>query len=372
METLKRYAKDFISIALVILTLILLLNTYSILKLSKEVNGIVEKNKEAEKPADVKIALLDCSTENCAELDEELSQLKLNTRLNIEEEKSYTFETASDLISKYSIKKLPAIIVMGSDLDKLSLQGYAKSGDALILEANNAPYQDALTGKIVGLVTSTVISEPSCKECPDLSVVVGNLERAGVAVPEKKLLQHDEAKDLLAKYNVTKLPTLILSEEFSNYELSNNWKLLGHVTKDGNYILDLQAPPYYDTGKKEVIGLVSVTMISDLSCTKCYNATQVHLPIIKRFGVYIKEEKTLDLSSEDAKKLISKYNITSIPTILLSKEAKEYNSLVKAWQDVGTIESDNSLVFRENDLIGLTYKDLKTGKVVEPAPQDNA
>lgn len=371
MEKLLKYARNATGIALVILTLILLLNTYSILKLSKEVNSLVEKNKEAEKPIQVNVALLDCSSEQCSKLSQELTALKSNTRLNIEEEKSYTKETAAELISKYSVKKLPAIIVTSSKLDALSLQGYAKSGDALVLEAINAPYQDAVTGRIVGLVTSTTITEPSCKECPNLNIIVDNLDKAGVVISEKRSLNSEEAKDLLVSYNITRLPALILSSEFSNYELSGNWKLLGHIAEDNSYVLDLQEPPYYDLKKKEIFGLVSITTINDVSCAKCYNATEIHLPIIQRFGVYVKNEKSLDASSAEAAQLIKKYNIKSLPTILMSNEAADYGSLVNAWKDVGTVESDSVMVFRKNEVLGLTYKDLETGKVVESTPKAN-
>lgn len=369
MEKLLRYAKNATGIALVVLTLILLLNTYSILKISKEVNSMVEKNKEAEKPVSVNVALLDCSSEQCVKLDKELTALKSNSKLKIEEEKSYTKETAKDLITKYSIKKLPAIIVTSSDLDKLSLQGYVKSGDALVLETVKTPYQDAVTGKVVGLITSTIISEASCKECPDLKIIVNNLEQAGVVISEKKNLNADEAKDLFVSYNITKLPALILSSEFANYELANNWKLLGHIAADNSYVLDLQSPPYYDLKTKEIPGLVTITTINDATCTSCYNAVQVHLPIIQRFGVYIANNKSLDASSAEAVQLIQKYKITSLPTVLMSKEATDYTGLVNAWKDVGTVESDNVMVFRKNEILGLAYKDLTTGKIVEPALQ---
>ncbi|MDO8660804.1 MAG: hypothetical protein Q7K43_02860, partial [Candidatus Woesearchaeota archaeon] len=215
MEKLLRYAKNATGIALVVLMLILLLNTYSILKISKEVNSMVDKNKEAEKPVSVNVALIDCSGTQCVKLDKELTALKSNSKLKIEEEKSYTKETAKDLITKYSISKLPAIVVTSSSLDKLNLAGYVKSDDALVLETITVPYQDAVTGKVAGLVTSTVVRESSCKECPDLNVVVKNLEQAGVVITEKKNLNSDEAKDLLVTYNITKLPALILSSEFS-------------------------------------------------------------------------------------------------------------------------------------------------------------
>jgi len=369
MEKLLRFARNATGIALVVLTLILLLNTYSILKLSKEVNSITEKNREAEKPVSVNVALLGCSGTECVKLDQELTALKTNSKLKIEEEKSYTKETAKDLITKYSIKRLPAIVVTSSNLDKFSLDGYVKSNDALVFETIQVPYEDAVTGKVVGLVTSTVISEASCKECPKLSLIVNNLEQAGVVISEKRNLNADEAKDLLVTYNITKLPSLILSSEFSNYELASNWQLLDHIAVDKNYVLDLQSPPYYDLKTKKIPGLVTVTTINDAICTNCYNATQVHLPIILRFGVYVKNEKSLDASSAEAVQLIQKYKITSLPTVLMSKEAVDYTGLVNAWKDVGSIESDNVMIFRKNEILGLAYKDLATGKIVEPAPQ---
>ena len=361
MEKLKLYAKKAIPISLVILTLILLVNSYSILKLAKGLDLLSEKSK----PVSVELLSLDCDSDKCADLDEELAQLKSHNMLDVDKETSLNFDEAKDIIAKYSIKHLPALIVKG-DVDKIELTGYRREGDALVLESKTAPYEDAVTGAVAGLVKSVVVYDPNCKDkCPNLSMIVNGLEQNGVVFTEKTMLTSAEAKELLEINNITRLPLLALSKEFSEYDVSQNWENLGIIAADGSYMLQLDSPPYYDIVKKKIIGLVTMTAINDASCSKCYNGTAVHSEVVTRFGIYLDEVKSLDASSAEAKQLISKYNIKSLPTIILSKEAAEYKALMQAWDSVGTVESDGSLVFRDNEVLGLTYKDLSSNKVIE-------
>ncbi len=366
MEMLKKYANSFVSIGLVILTVIVLLNSYSILKLSKDLDSVLQKEKESLKPVAISIVSLECSGKDCVSLNKELAALK-SGNVKVNDESTASGRDASQLISKYGIKRLPALVVTG-EVESLNLAGYIESGDALVLESKSTPYQDAVTGKVNGLVRATLIEEKSCTDCADLNILLQGLEESGVVLSEKKELSTNDATELFSKYNITKLPALILSEDFSAYELSSAWDRLGHVAEDGSYVLDLPSPPYYDIKTKTVHGLVKFTGITDSSCTECYNVTQIHVSILQRMGLFLKDRKVVDSSSAEGKQLIEKYGIKSLPTMILSKEASDYAGFVRAWNDVGTIESDGSFVFRDNSVLELTYKDLVSGKVIKPEP----
>ncbi len=371
MAGIRKHVKSFTWLAIVALTLMVLLNSYSIMKISKNVDEIVNKEKEAAKPALAEATLVNpANCEKCGSLEKELSSLK-SYNMEITKENTVSGKDAAGLIAKYGLKKLPAIIVTG-EINKLSLNGFRKSADGLVLEASFPPYQDAVTGQVKGIVKAIAVNEPSCTQCPNMTVLLNGLEGSGVEFSAKEQMDSESAKGLIQKYNITKLPSLILSSDFKEYEFSNNWNSLGHVAEDGNYVLDLSSPPYYDVATKKVLGKVKFTGIYDKGCTECYNLTEVHMPILLRFGVWIGEGKNLDANDAEAKSLITKYNITSVPTIILSREALDYRSLVNAWQPVGTIESDGSLVFRANEVLGLGYKDLASGEVVKPAEKPNA
>ena len=94
MEKLKLYAKKAIPISLVILTLILLVNSYSILKLAKGIDSLSEKSK----PVSVELLSLDCDSDKWADLDKELAQLKSHNMLDVDKETSLTFDEAKDII----------------------------------------------------------------------------------------------------------------------------------------------------------------------------------------------------------------------------------------------------------------------------------
>lgn len=365
-----KYSRDFTWVALVLLTLIVLVNSYSIMKVSKNIDDVLVNEKEAAKPAEINVFLLGSSCKECLGLDKELAALKAGN-VKVLEESSVSGSEASSLVSKYSIERLPAMVVTG-EIEKVSLQFSRKSDDALVLETSSVPYVSAKTGSVKGLVKVTTIVEPTCKDCPDISLLVDGLERAGVAFSSEQKLEASDAKDLVAKYNITVLPALVLSNEISEYELAKSWvPQLGHIADDGSYLLDLQSPPYYDLSKKKLVGAVEMVGITDATCSVCYNLTEVHVPILQRFGVLLSSQRIIDVSSAEAKQLLGKYSITSVPTIVLSSEASEYKGLVSAWAPVGTVESDGSLVFRGNAQIGLGYKDLVSGKVIEPAQPQN-
>jgi hypothetical protein len=85
------------------------------------------------------------------------------------------------------------------------------------------------------------------------------------------------------------------------------------------------------------------------------------------------DDRTVEVNSAEGKDLIKKYKITAVPTILLSGDLEEYENFQQVWPQVGTVEADGMHVFREpGEKIMGSYKDLKTGKLVEapaPAPQ---
>ena len=87
--------------------------------------------------------------------------------------------------------------------------------------------------------------------------------------------------------------------------------------------------------------------------------------ILARFGIVLSGEKTVDIADNEGKALLEKYAITSVPTIILSAEAKAYSSLAKVWSQVGTIEEDDSFIFRKMGTIRANYRDLETGKIVD-------
>lgn len=89
---------------------------------------------------------------------------------------------------------------------------------------------------------------------------------------------------------------------------------------------------------------VNMVLITDSSCEYCYNAS-VNEKILSNYNLSL-NIISVEYTDAKAQELIDKYNITKIPTFILSKEASNNAVLMRDWPNVGTIESDGSLVFR--------------------------
>ena len=63
-------------------------------------------------------------------------------------------------------------------------------------------------------------------------------------------------------------------------------------------------------------------------------------------GLEIGSAATVDLSKGEGTDLVRKYNITAVPTIILSRDALLYPGFAIVWSRVGSIE-DDALVFRD-------------------------
>ncbi len=217
-------------------------------------------------------------------------------------------------------------------------------------------------------VEMTIITAPECAECFDASLLQPQLEQLSVEFKKVTSLAKDDAKAkaLIAKYAITKLPAFLLSDELSqNAQLAEAWSRVGTVADDGSYVLQGAFPPYYDLVKGEVRGLVTLTEVSDASCTECYDVT-MHEAVLGQFGFALASIEAVDVATAEGEMLVAKYDLTQVPTIILSADAGLYAGFAAVWESVGTVEEDGSFVFRTLSAIGEPYKDLTTGVVVTP------
>ena len=82
----------------------------------------------------------------------------------------------------------------------------------------------------------------------------------------------------------------------------------------------------------------------------------------KGFEVRFDKEEKLDISDAKAKELVSRYNITQVPAVILSGEVDVYPSK-QALKQFFSVEKDGSYVFRKVSVLG-NYKDLTTNQIV--------
>ncbi len=282
---------------------------------------------------------------------------------------SYSSTQGKALAANYSITKLPALIVFdSSDLAKapqLSPLFTVKNG-ANVLDAPSAPFFDLASNSIKGKVSAIVISPLNCTQCTTVEALLAELNTTGVYLQSEKLVENaPRATQFIAKYNLSSLPAFIFSADLLDYpQFKQSWNLLGTTESDGLLVMREQLPPFKNLSTSAIEGLVQVTYLTDNSCSTCYNVS-IHKNVLRNFNIYAANETTVDAASLEGQALIEKYNVTAVPTLVMSKEANVYSTLKQAWLTVGSIESDGTFIFRKFDSTpGIIYRDLTNGSIV--------
>lgn len=347
-------------VLIVMLTALLIFNLVTINSLSKGTNKDIVVAEKAPLIEVYKITNQACT--GCSLADADSTLRFANVNITKQAEYAYTSTEAKAMIAKYSITKLPAVVITG-EIDKLSLNSFTKNQDALVFSNTKAPYS-TIDGVQKGLVNVTIITDKRCTECTDATTSgLYSAVTKGVYFANTKTMDSADAALLLFQYQITKLPAVIFSSGLSEYPIASEWSRVGTKNQDGTYTLTTLPPPFYNITTKTMMGQVDIVWLSDSSCTTCYNVKD-HEPILQGFGMAYGNQKELDVRSAEGKALADKYGITMVPTIVLSPSAGLYPTFDDVWQSVGTKASDGTYVFTGfNVWTNHAYMDLATGKV---------
>lgn len=344
----------------VLLLLVLFLNVYLLNSIQKGTN--VPEKKVPPLPKIELYALVPDNCPECLDIEAILPELAKSTKANVTKTEVIKQKDAGQLIKEYEIKHLPTILVKG-EIENTQLSSvFAKSKDALVAKELPPPYYDVESNSVKGKVTLTLI-EPNCKDCANLSFLGRQLSsQAGVFLEDQKTINADslEAKELIKKYSLKILPTVILSEEISEYvQILPALESIATKESDNNYALREIPPPYYEISSNKVIGFVDALFLESSACKNCLDGETLKDTLSKVLGLKLKNVRKIDSSSTEGRDLIRKYNIEEIPTAIFSEESKAYPSM-KQWTDVGSIENDGKYVFRNVEILsnvigGKTY-----------------
>ncbi len=339
----------------------------------KQARQLAELENQPAKLSLIKIYSSACK--DCFNIDSVIENLKKSpVNITSQEELELSSPKAKQLIKEYNIQKLPTLIVLGeankSNVANLWNQDWRadKKGEVLssaVFVGQIPPYADS-SGNIKGLVSITHIIDSTCPLCTNLTQIIDYFKQNKVRFASEKELDYktEEAQQLISKQNIQRIPALVVSENILEYpSIKEVWSQLNTTQREGFYALHATLPPYRDFSSEKLVGLLKVIYLKDESCTSCYNILTNKQILEQNFGAVIENETFLDISSEQAKKLIEKYNIIKVPTILISSDADAYSSLQNVWSTIGTIEKDGWYVMRSPDRIG-TYEDLTTGDVI--------
>ncbi len=278
---------------------------------------------------------------------------------------------AQSLISKYNITALPAVLVSdqsgftSNDVNTWKNQiGTIEPDGFFVQRFVYPPYYDLANRSYAGFVRSIAISASGCDECMNASLFANSLENSSavrMVFSNSTVLDENstEARELIAKYNITELPALFLSLDAAAYPVYQQIKPLGEE-RDGWFILRDVHPPYVDLQRNHSVrGLVSLIQIVNSSCSDCFSADTLSDYIANNAGIDLVNKTTYELNSTEGQALVKRYNLTFVPTVLFSPELSVYPRFYSIWTSQNnTVESDGWFVFRAYAVIKQPYQNL--------------
>src|SRR3989344_4820657 len=256
----------------------------------------------------------------------------------------YNSEEAKSLIETYNIKTVPALILKSKRINEIGIDTstFTINNNAAVFD-KSVPYLELSSGEIKGKVELIEVYDPNCKDCASLSQYEKQFESLGIMVKNYNAIEYssDQGKQLVEE---------------------NRWifpQVKNALTEtDKYYVLKDPASPYKDLSTGKVKGIVDIIYLTDKSCEDCFDITNLKQSF-QSLGVFIDNEKTIDISFSEGKNLIKKYSITKVPTVILSKElSTDYLQIKNVLEQVGTFEADSSYVFRELDQLNAKYKEI--------------
>ncbi len=377
-ERKKEVSKSFYTKVIVLLGIVLVLfalyNIFQISSFNNLFDQRIAEAKEAARPAEIELEVIttnDC--EDCYDINAVVGVIE-STGVNITKKTTIDFSEAASLINKYDIEKVPTVIVTGELNRSKSLTFKLKDiseerQNAYIFTGLQPPFVETSTGDTKGRISLIHLKNNDCTDCYNLTPFIEQLSESGLKFKEQGEIDvaSDIGAGLVKRYEIEKVPTIIIDQELEVYsDILETWNLLGTKEDDGNFVMREISPPYYSIEDKKVKGLISMTILKDKFCQDCYDPNIFHKPILLRMGVVLSQEDTIDIADDLAKDIIKKYKIEKIPTILLKGDVEEYPVLVKAWTDVGSVESDGTYIFRKVEVAQQTYRDLTSDKIIDP------
>ncbi|MBI4143556.1 hypothetical protein HY487_01585 [Candidatus Woesearchaeota archaeon] len=358
----------------VILGIIVLINIFTAAAINKDIKESKSTAEERLKPAKIQLAVVKNSKcAECFDISTVVAHVK-NSNVNVTKEDSFEYGSAQgkELIAMYGIEKVPFAVVRG-EIGKINIEGLEKNQDALLFTQINPPFTDPKTGKIKGRVMLYHLKAPACDKCNNLTLLIEQIRAGGVKIVEEKIVYSgsSEGNQLASKYKVDFAPTIILSEDAGFYPLiAQAWEQVGNK-ENGSYVfrggLAYPAHPFINLTTGKLVGIVDIIYLTDKSCAECYDAGEHKNVLSQSFGIKFGKEETIDAGDAKGKELIAKYNITKIPTVILSDEAKVYPSS-EPLRQFFSVEKDGSYIFRVTEAIG-AYRDLQKNEVVQPQQQ---
>ena len=289
------------------------------------------------------------------------SLIKDNIKVRSRESFDYDSKEGRELINQYNLKQVPALVLTSNKLENIDglSEVFSIDGKKAIFD-KAVPYIDLNSGEVKGLVNLIEIQDSGCGDCMPLSNIQNSLKEAGIKIKNYEIINSlsENGKALIQENDLRFTPSLLISKDIQDYWWIFPQMKSAFIEKENYYLFNIQLPPYKEISSGEVKGKVGLTYITDKSCSDCFNITELK-GSFQGLGIFINSEKYIDVSASGGKEIIAKYNITKVPTIILSKEISDYETLNKQLGQVGTFEKDGNFVFRSLEQLNIKYKEIK-------------
>lgn len=183
----------------------------------------------------------------CFDMTQFGSQLK-QAGISVISEQNVDLSAADALamIEKYGIRKIPTMIMSPEALEyRIVAEAWPEVGTQaengmLVFTGTPPPYKGLPDNKVHGLVTATYITDKSCAECYNASIHKEVLAQGfGMVFKAEKTadISTKAGKDLVSKYGIKYVPTLLLDKEAAEYkQLAEAWKDVGTQEEDGTFV----------------------------------------------------------------------------------------------------------------------------------------
>lgn len=341
--------KDFIILGFIVLGLVMTYFVYA---------NFVPKDFDNSIKVNVIEITADC--EECLDVDTIVAAL-IEKGIVVKDKKVFNYKSAEgkNLIDKYGIEKVPALIVLSKRINEFDNEDFFEDNGQYGIFDKAVPYIDLRNDELKGVVNFLEI-QADCEECLSLSLVKNQFEKLGVKVGDYEIILEETSigQEIVKQNNLTFAPAILISDDIEEY-----WWVFPQVkdsfVKNGKYyLLNAAVPPYRDLITREKKGIVDITYLENESCEECSDIKQLKKSF-QAIGIYIDSEKTVNASSNEGKKLISRYNITAIPTVILTKGLLDYNNIEEMLGKVGTFDpEDNNFIFRNVKILGLESQEV--------------
>ncbi|MEK7620623.1 MAG: hypothetical protein AAB413_05295 [Patescibacteria group bacterium] len=231
-----------------VLGVVMLLGALLVWNAGSTISLNVAQQQEAEAPAEIELTLITPTACDACVDGRILIDTIQKQNVRVRSSETFTADSAegSTLIEAYGITRAPAVLVRG-EFEKenvrdvfASMNGEKNDDGTLILQITQPVYMDLTTGKVVGLVAATYLTDSRCSDCYDPAQHKTILENNfGVRFQNERTVDAAsfEGRALLSQYAITQVPTVLLSLEAAAYDrLTDAWQEVGSVEEDGMYI----------------------------------------------------------------------------------------------------------------------------------------